>query len=152
MIGLTTEPPTTTVASTTKFNERIFHDGKQNGIQSQIDFESSFSGPNPNLELVNPGPGPDFERTDGPGQETVDVTENVGKGLTPPGVAEMVNPAALSIRHDGCLLENQEDYEFRRCTFNKVRLYKVTSSQKLNPSSHCCYSTYFNLKQNRFEQ
>ena len=119
---LTTEAPTTTIASTTKFNERIFHDGKQNGIQSQFDFESSFSGPNPNLELVNPGPGPDFERTDGPGQETVDVTEDVRKDMTPPGVAEMVNPAALSIRHDGCLLENQEDYEFRRCTFNKVGL------------------------------
>ena len=122
LIELTTEPPTTTIASTTKFNERIFHDGKQNGIQSQFDFESSFSGPNPNLELVNPGPGPDFERTDGPGQETVDVTEDVRKDLTPPGVAEMVNPAALSIRHDGCLLENQEDYEFRRCTLNKVGL------------------------------
>ena len=54
-------------------NERIFHDGKQNGIKSQFDFESSF-------------------------------------------------PAALSIRHDGCLLKNQEDYEFRRCTFNKVGL------------------------------
>ena len=126
LIELTTEPPTTTIASTTKFNERIFHDGKQNGLQSQ--FESSFTGPNPNLELVHPepvGPGPDFERTDGPGQETVDATENVVSDLTPPGVAEMVNPAALSVRRDGCLLENQEDYEFRRCTLNKEGLLKV---------------------------
>ena len=123
---MTTEPPTTTIAPTTKFNERIFHDGKQNGIQSP--FESSFSGPNPNLELVNPGPvgpGPDFERTDGPAKETDDTVENVESNLTPPGVEDMVNPAALSIRRDGCLLENQEDYEFRRCTLNKEGLFNT---------------------------
>ena len=35
------------------------------------------------------------------------------------------------MRSDGCLLENQEDYEFRHCTFKKqqikARFYKVLS-------------------------
>ena len=39
----------------------------------------------------------------------------------------MINQAALSTRRDGCILENQEDYEFRRCTFEKTRIRTVDS-------------------------
>ena len=42
--------------------------------------------------------------------------------MSPPEIEDMVNEAALSIRRDGCLLENQEDYEFRHCTLKKIRI------------------------------
>ena len=47
--------------------------------------------------------------------------------MQPPEAAEMINQAALSTRRDGCILENQEDYEFRRCSFEKTRIRTVDS-------------------------
>lgn len=50
------------------------------------------------------------------------LEQNSSRSALPPEAIDMVNPAALSIRRDGCLLENQDDYEFRHCTLKRIRI------------------------------
>ena len=57
---------------------------------------------------------------------TTTTTEFI-EPMSPPESEFMINQPALSSRRDGCILENQEDYEFRRCSFEKTRIRTTDS-------------------------
>ena len=58
---------------------------------------------------------------------TTTTTTDFIEPMSPPESEFMINQPALSSRRDGCILENQEDYEFRRCSFEKTRIRTTDS-------------------------
>ena len=90
----------------TTLGSRIYNDNPEN--------EREFA-----TEVYRPtNPEPVLEQKPDPEK----LEKNSTRTVLPPEADGMVNPAALSIRGDGCLLENQEDYEFRHCTLKRERI------------------------------